>query len=113
MPLERVEPAGPLGAVGLEPGVELHQWLRPQPVEAPLGVTSDFHQPRIAQHLEMPRHPRLVHADSLDEVVDRLLRLPDSVEDSPTRRFGDHLEDVERSWHPVSICHRIYMCNQI
>jgi len=36
--LERVEPIGPERAVRLEPGVELHQRLGPEPVQAPLRI---------------------------------------------------------------------------
>jgi len=45
MTLERIEAAGPLRSIRLEPGVELHQRFGPKAVHTPLGITTDFHQP--------------------------------------------------------------------
>ena len=56
-------------------------------------------KPGVAQHLEVTRHAGLMHADLLDEVVHRALAVADRVEDPPPRRFGDHVEDVERGGH--------------
>jgi hypothetical protein len=47
----------------------------------------------------MTRHTRLVHLDLVNQLVDGSLAVPDCVEDPPPSRFGDHLEDVERSGH--------------
>ena len=46
VPLERIEPPGPLRSIRLQPRVELHQRLGTQPVHAPLGIASDLHQAR-------------------------------------------------------------------
>ena len=61
--LQRVEPVGPLEAVGLQPGVELHERLRSQAVEAALGVAPHLDEAGVAQHLEVARDAGLVHPD--------------------------------------------------
>ena len=97
--LERIELTGPLRSIWLQPRVELFQRLRAKSVHPPLSVMSDLHQPGVAQHLEVTRHAGLMHADLLDEVVDRPFAFADSVEDPSSGRLSDHLEDVERSGH--------------
>ena len=111
--LERVETAGQLGAVRLEPLVELSQGLGAQAVEPALGVAADLDQAGVAQHLEVPGHAGLVHADGVDELGHRTLAVPHGVEDPPASRFGDHIEDGEVAGHPVNIRYVIYMCNHI
>ena len=113
MPLERIKPPGPLRSIRGQPRVELHQWFRTKSVQPTLSIPPDLHQPGVAQDLEMTRDTRLMHADLLDQLVHRPLALSDRVEDPPPRRFGDHLEDLERSWHGLSIRQSIYMCNHM
>jgi len=110
--LERIESASPLRSIWLQPRVEFHQRFRPQPIDPPLCITTHLDQPGIAQHLEMARHPRLMHADLADQIAHRALVFSHGIEDPPPCRFGDHFENVKRSHRP-SICHYIYMCKQM
>ena len=99
--LEGVEPPGQLGAVGLEPLVELPQRLGAQAVEAALGVAADLDEAGVAEHLEVAGHAGLVHADGVDELGHRPLAAPHRVEDPTASRLGDHVEDGELSGHGI------------
>jgi hypothetical protein len=93
VPLERIKPRRPLRSIGLQPRVELHEGFRTKPVEAPLSIPPDLHQPGVAQHLEVTRHTWLMHPDLLDQLADRPLAVSDGIKDSPSCRISDHLED--------------------
>jgi hypothetical protein len=95
VPLERVESRGPFRSIRLEPRVELHQRFGTESVEPPLSVTPDLHQPGVTQHLEVARHPRLVHPYLVDQLADRPLTVADGIEDPSSCRLRDHLEDRE------------------
>jgi uncharacterized HhH-GPD family protein len=97
--LEGVEAPGQLGAVRLEPGVELPQGLDAEAVEATLGVAADLDEAGVAQHLEVAGHPGLVHPEGVDQLTHRALAAPHGIEDPAARRFGDHLEDVALALH--------------
>ena len=99
MAFEGVEAPGQLGAVGLEPLVELPQGLGAQAVQPALGVAPDLDEAGVAQHLEVAGHAGLVHADGVDELGHRTLAAPHGVEDPAAGRFGDHLEDGELAGH--------------
>ena len=86
-------------SIGLQPRIELHQRFGSESIEAPLRVTTHFDQAGIAQHLEMTRHARLMHADLVDKIAHRTLAIANRDEDAPPCRFGDHFEDVERNGH--------------
>ncbi len=113
VPLERVEPAGPVGAIGLQPGVQFHQRFWAQPVQPPLRIAADIDQTCVAQHPQMSRDTRLMHPDQLDQIIDRALAVPNGIEDAPPRRFGDRVEDVQSSGHPMNICQSVYMRNHM
>jgi hypothetical protein len=113
MAFERIKPPGPLRSVRLEPLVELHQWFGTKPVQPSLRIPANLHQARVAQHLEMSRHTGLVHTNLADQLVHRPLALADRVEDPPSCRFSDHLEDRQLSRHGPSIYQSIYMCNRM
>jgi mycoredoxin len=109
-----------VGAVGLEPCVELAQRLGAKSIEATLGIAAHLHEPRVAQHLQVTRHARLVHSDTGDEIADGALAVAHLVEDAATRRLGDHAHDVEgiadgfeRCGHASIIRHGIYMRKHI
>ena len=113
MALEGVEAAGQLGAVGLEPLVELPEGLGAEAVEPPLGVAADLDQAGVAQHLEVPGHAGLVHAESIYELGDRTLTAPYGVEDPTTSRFGDHIQHGELPRHTGNIRCHVYMRKQM
>ena len=56
MAFERIESPGPVHAIRLQPGVELHQWFCAKPVHPPLGIVSDLDESSITQHPEVPGH---------------------------------------------------------
>lgn len=101
--LERVEPAGPLRPVRLEPRAELPERLGTEPVQPVLRVPADLDQPGVAQHLEVAGHAGLVHADPLDQLAHRPLPDPDSVEDATPRWLRDCVEDGQLCVHPMNI----------
>ena len=110
--LQRVEPVGPLEAVGLQPSVELHQRLRSQAVEAALGVAPHLDEAGVAQHLEVARHPGLVHPHLVDQLADGPLAASHRIEDATTGRLRDHVEDGKAAGHGAEHTHPIYMCKQ-
>ena len=111
--LQRVEAAGHLGAVGLEPLVELSKGLGPQAVEPALGVAADLNEAGVAQHLEVPGHAGLVHSDGVDEFGHGTLPLAQGVENPAASRFGDRIEDGELAGHRAIIRHAIHMYKHI
>jgi hypothetical protein len=113
VPLERIKPRCPLRSIRLEPGVELHQRLRTEPVQPPLSIPPDLHQPGVAQHFEVTRHTWLMHPDLLDQLADRPLAAADGIKDPSSCRFGDHLENSDLYRHTMSIWLNIYMCNRM
>jgi hypothetical protein len=109
VPLEGVEAAGQLCAVGLEPVVEFSQRLDAHTVEPTLGIAADLDEAGVAQHLQVTGHAGLVHADSIDQLGDRTLADPQGVEDAATSEIGDHVEDGELAGHPLNIWQEVYM----
>ena len=113
MVLERVEAAGQLGAVGLEPLVERAKRLDAQAVQPALGVAADLDEAGVPQHLEVAGDAGLVHADGVDELGHRTLAAPNGVEDPPPCRFGDRIEHREVAGHEPNIHQRVYMGQRI
>jgi hypothetical protein len=109
--LEGVEAAGELCAVRLEPLVEFPQRLGAQTVQPTLRVAADLDETGVAQHLQVPGHAGLVHADGLDELGDRTLAPAHCIEDAATSGLGDHFEDGELARHSANIWHDAYMRN--
>ena len=103
MAFERVEATDKLRPVRLEPLVEFAEGLGAQAIQAALRVATDLDETGVAQHLEVSRHAGLVHADGIDQFGDRSLAVTDRIEDSPSSRLGDHVENVEVAGHPVNI----------
>lgn len=113
MALERVEASGQIGAVGLEPLIEFAKGFRAQAVEPALGVTADLDEAGVAQHLQVPGHARLVHADDVDELGHRAFTDPHGVEDPTTSRVRDHIEYGELPGHNSNIRLCTYMRKQM
>jgi hypothetical protein len=89
---ERIEPRRPLRPIRLQPRVKFDQQLGAEPVEAPLSVVADIHQPRVAQDLEMTGHAGLMHSYRHNQFTDRTLAVADGIEDLPPGGFGDRLQ---------------------
>jgi hypothetical protein len=89
---EAVESLIPELPVRLDPGVDLAEAFRPQPVHAPLRVDADVDEARIAEHAEVLRDRGLAHRQLVDELADRPLAISQQVEDAAAIRFGEELE---------------------
>ena len=96
---ERVRPSGLEIHRTHEPPVDLGQGLGHEPVPAALGVLSDRHEPRLAQHLEVLRHGGLGEGQVVGEVADPALAAPEQLEDVPTSGLGDGVEDGLHGGH--------------
>src|SRR4051812_41861272 len=107
MALQRVQPARPVAAVGLEPGVDLRERLRAQAGDAAPGGGSHADQPRLAEDPEVLGDARLADRQGLHELADRPLALAQQVEDAPARRLG---QDLECACHAAYISVQLYVC---
>lgn len=112
MPFERIEAAGQLSAVRLEPLVKFSQGFGAQAVEPTLRVATDLDEARIAQHLQVPRHTGLVHTDGINEFRDRTLPAPHGIEDPSASRLGDHVKNSKVGGHRANIHPHVYMCER-
>jgi hypothetical protein len=92
MLLEGVQLPAPEAPVGLEPLVQLLERLRPEGVQAPLGVRPDLDQPRLAEDPQVLGHAGLAEAEPGDQLVHRSLTLSQEVEDVTAVWLGEHLE---------------------
>ena len=111
-PLQGVQPVGPFEAVGLQPSIELHQRLRSQAVEAALGVAPHLDEAGVAQHLEVARHPGLVHPHLGHQLPDD--RSPPRTASRMRRRVGSAItSSTGRLPGTPEHTHLIYMCKQI
>src|SRR4051794_35632398 len=86
---ERIEAAAPELTVGGEPGVQLRERLGAQPVPAPLPVTPNPDESRLAQDAQMLRHTRLAQLEVLDEVAHGPVALAKKLQDPAPRRLGN------------------------
>jgi hypothetical protein len=92
VPLEAVESLIPESPVGLDPCIDLAKRLRPQPVEASLGIDADVDESRVAEHAEVLRDGRLAHRQPVHELAHGSLSVAQQVEDAAAVRFGEELE---------------------
>ena len=111
--LERVEAAGQLSTVWLEPFVKLTQRFDAQAIEPALSIAANLDEAGVAQHLEVPGHAGLGHSDGVHEFRHRALTAPHDVEEPTASRFGDHVKDGKLAGHPLNIRHHIYVCKHI
>src|SRR5256885_16303886 len=63
MPPQRVETVGPEAAIGPEPGIDLGERLRANPVEPPLRVPAHLDEARLAQYAQVLGDTRLADAE--------------------------------------------------
>jgi len=90
---ERIDVSGPEPTERSQPGFDLLQRLRFQPVETALRVDGRFHDPGFPQHPQMLRHRRLRHPKLTLDVADRLLRREQQAQDRAPVRLRDDFED--------------------
>ena len=101
MALEGIEATGPVDSIRLEPCVQVHERLGSQAIHTPLRISAHLHQAGVAEHLEMARHTRLMHADLDDQIGHGALTVSHRIEDAPPSRFSDRIEHIERHGHVV------------
>jgi hypothetical protein len=71
---ERVDAGGPKAPEWSEPGLDLHERLSSDPVDAPLRVDSRLHEAGVSEHPEVLRDRRLRHPKFVFDVADGPLR---------------------------------------
>lgn len=89
---EGIEAAGPEGAIGGQPVLDLPEGVRSQPIDASLRRDARLNQARIAQDAKVLRNRRLAHRQAADQVANRPLTGPKQVEDPPSIGLRQHLE---------------------
>ena len=107
---ERIDVRGPEPPELIQPGIDLLERLRPQPVEAALCIHRGFHEPGLAQHAQVLGHGRLRHPQLTLDLADRLLRGDQQAQDRAAVRLGD---DFENGFHALYIPHTEYACQGI
>ena len=96
MPLERVQVDRPEAAEWGEPGIDLHQRLRSDPIQASLRVYARLNEAGLAKNPQMLRHRGLRYSQLLFEIAYRTLGGGEEAEDRAATRFGN---DGERRFH--------------
>ena len=100
MSLEGIDARGPELAKWRQPGVDLPQSLRFQPVQPALGVHTGFNESGLAQDPQVLGHGRLGHAQSALDLTNRLFGGNKEAENRPPVRLRNDLEDRR---HPSDI----------
>lgn len=87
-----------------QPGVDLHERLGPEPIDAPLGFDARLHEAGLAQHAEVLGHGGLRHPQPALDLADygfvkaTLLR---SAEKMPEENYGFKPTDTVRSFGQI------------
>src|SRR5215208_4847181 len=102
MSFKRVETLGPEPAIRLEPLRDLGERLRLDLVDPPLRLGAHRDQAGVAQDSQVLGDAGLAHLQPLDQIADRPLAVQQQVEDAPSGRFCQYLED-SRGSHMTSI----------
>src|SRR5215813_786372 len=110
MGLERIHVGCPEAPEGSQPGVELHERLGSNPIDAPLCFDARLHEPCLAEHAEVLGDGGLRDPELALDVADGLFRRREEAEDGPTVRLGD---DRERGFHLAYMLIRAYACQRI
>ena len=61
MAFERINVGRPEAPERSEPGIDLHERLGPDPIDAPLGFDARLHEAGLTQHAEVLGHRSLRH----------------------------------------------------
>jgi len=83
MAFERINVGRPEAPERSEPGIELHERLRPDPIDAPLGFDARLHEAGLAQHSEVLGHRSLRRPQPALDLADGSLRRRQQAEDGP------------------------------
>ena len=97
---ESVDVSGPEAAELGEPGIDLLEWSRFQPVETSLSVHRGFNKTGIAQHAQVLGDGRLRHTKLTLDLAHRLFRRDQKAQDRAAVRFGN---DFEYGFHSLYI----------
>ena len=111
--LEGIEPLHPHLPVGIEPGIQLDQWLETHPIHPPLGIGPHRDETRCSQHSQMLRDSRLGYPECRDEVADRSLSIAEELQDSTSVGIAEDLESrhsgaYDSSYITKPICTTLY-----
>jgi len=104
---ESIDVDGPEAAERRQPGIQLTQWFRLQPVEAALCVHGGLHEAGIAQHAQVLGHGRLGQTQLALDLSHRLFRGEQQAQDGAAVGFGN---DFEQRFHPLYILFSVYAC---
>src|SRR5690606_30094780 len=100
---EAVEGSLPQTSIRSQPGVDLGQRLRPEPIQAELGASPHVDESRLAEDPEVLGDGGLAHPQLGDQLAHRPLSIAEQVEDLTSGRFGD-----DRKGHPLSMPYQLY-----
>ena len=92
MAFERIDVGRPEAPERREPGVDLHERLGPDPIDAPLGFDARLHEAGLAQHAQVLGHRGLRHPQPALDFADGSLRRRQQAEDGPAVRLRDDRE---------------------
>src|SRR3569623_918464 len=96
VPLPRIQVLRPEAPEGRPPGVQLHQGLGPQLVNAPLGLDPRLDEPGVPQHPQVLRDGRLSQPQLALDLADRPFGREQEAEDGAAVGLRD---DGERRFH--------------
>jgi hypothetical protein len=83
MAFEGINVGRPVAPEGSQPGVDLHERLGADPIDAPLGFDTRLHEACLPQHPEVLGHGGLRHPQLALELADGLFRRREEAEDGP------------------------------
>src|SRR5262245_29685845 len=107
MAFERIKVGRPEAPERSEPGIDLHERLGPDPIDAPLGFDARLHEASLAQHAEVLGDRSLRHPQPALDLADGSLRRRQQAEDGPTVWLRD---DRERGFHGPYMLTHSYSC---
>jgi hypothetical protein len=89
MVFQSIEMGGPELPVRGQPLVQLGQRLRPDAIQAPLGVGAGFYKSGVLENAEVLRDGRLTEAEAADELADGALAVAKQLEDGDPSGLGE------------------------
>ena len=110
MAFESIDVRRPEATELSEPGVELLEWSRLQPIEPALSVYSRFDETGVSQDAKVLGDGRLGHPELTLDVADGLFGGEQEAENRAAIGLGD---DLECGFHASCIPHYVYTCQGI